>query len=451
MIIQCTSCGLRAELPDGKEGAKVRCSDCGHVYVARPAPVRSGARGAARRQRREDPTKYFLVGGVVVVVAIVAIVASRGGGEDVPVAAADEPVEEEPFVPATGWDSPLVKVARSLHDDVHARRSSELYTSIDFREAHAWWTGRDAAADPGDGEAAEAPAQPARHWDSLAADEQTSFQNHLVDDLLEGSGKELVADWSPFDGHVVSEVDGAAIVRVRVQHRDEAMALQDRWVEWRFVRRGDAWKAAAWERWISPEEVQTERRERAKKTVKKTLSDGSLVIEGEVRTTIEYHEETPQELRDEIEERIDTLIDLEAHPSQVTASRGRLEEIGKHAVPGLLKRMGEIPLSSEENAIQLNLVHLLLQDITGYITTFDVHEAMGTTEERQASGVRQWFGWYDRRWKKFWREADVAADEEELDPFLDDPDFLPRNEKERREFEKIRRELEEQKAKEKDG
>ena len=47
MLIQCTSCGTQAKIPQSKEGAKVKCLNCGHVYVARPV----GARG--RRDKKE--------------------------------------------------------------------------------------------------------------------------------------------------------------------------------------------------------------------------------------------------------------------------------------------------------------------------------------------------------------------------------------------------------------
>ena len=35
MLIECPFCKATAKLPEEKEGAKVRCSGCGKVYVAR--------------------------------------------------------------------------------------------------------------------------------------------------------------------------------------------------------------------------------------------------------------------------------------------------------------------------------------------------------------------------------------------------------------------------------
>jgi hypothetical protein len=92
-----------------------------------------------------------------------------------------------------------------------------------------------------------------------------------------------------------------------------------------------------------------------------------------------------------------------------------------------------------EQAVQIQELNMILSRITDWNTSYQVDLAMGTTKERQASGIRQWFGWYDKKFKKYWRNADSTEGD---DPFMDDPDFQPRNEKEAREFERIRRERE---------
>ena len=80
--------------------------------------------------------------------------------------------------------------------------------------------------------------------------------------------------------------------------------------------------------------------------------------------------------------------------------------------------------------------NLALSDITGYVTTFKVHELLGATRERQESGLKQWFGWYDRKYNRFVERQEQGL--EEVDALLDQ--FEPRSEKERREFEKYRAE-----------
>ena len=390
---------------------------------------------------------------------VMMVLFNRGGDELQPttVQAEESPVDRGPAVSQTNWDSPLVTLAREMHQDVLGGYSHKLFVRLDFPKAYLWragllpgaeWTGPSASGMESETETdietdteSEFPTE-ALPWASLSGAQQTDFKNDLVDNFMEGDDQRLVADWKPFDGSVILEEDELAVVRLKVQHRDASAGLADRWIEWRYVRRKDKWLTWYWARWTSPQEVKTERIQRAKSTVRKTLSDGSQVIEAEVRTDIAYHEETTQELRDEIEALIDTILDPEPESRKViTVARMRIEEIGKHAVPGLLSRMGAIPLDSEENAIQLQQLHMELSFITDYQTTFDVHASLGGTQERQFSGLRQWYGWYERMWPKFWKTADEFVAE---DPFWDDPDFRPRNEQERQEFEKLRREHEAQ-------
>lgn len=440
MIIECTRCQTRAKLPDSKEGAKVRCPECGHVYVAHAG----GSRGAARA-RKEDPTKYFIIGGAVLVFAAIMIIASKSDDPQ-PGPPTEEVSAKEtsgPAVATQGWDAPLVKVARKLHQSSSTFNLASLRGDIDFEAVYAW---QHAAA----GDEAEGPPG----FGMLSGGEQEVYRQEIIDGLTTGEWKDLVAQWVPYDGTIVMETDTDATVRVLCSHVDRDLNLADRWVEWRLLPHGKKWRAASWERWISPEEEKVERKKKDKVAVKTTLSDGSQVIEGVVSEEyVAWHPDTPEEMRTEIMAAINVLCDPEAAAKEMTKARIALEnDYRKHAVAGLLLKIAEIspdmgPAGSAisedfqltyEQATAIQQCHLTLQMITDWNTSYDVHAAMGTTVERQASGIKQWFGWYQKKYKKFWREAESF----EADPFFDDPDFQPRNEKERREFEKARREAE---------
>ncbi len=427
MIIECIRCHTRANLPESKEGAKVRCPECGNVYVARPV----GARGKSA----EDPTKYFIIGGAVVLLAVVGYIASQGGSnEPPPVDTGPKPKQEEARVDR-GFNSPLAKRARAMHDWALAGDVTSLLGAIDFDAVHAWLKAT-SKEDP-----------PQGNFLALPPEQQAAFRSGVAADLIEGRWKDLVADWLPYDGSVIELTSDYAVVRLQCNHKDASQGLPDRWVQWRLVPHGKEWMASSWERWY-PEGPPKPRKK--KPVVRRTLSDGSQVIEGEVRTDIAYHEDTSEELRREIEAMIDQMVDIDNDEPRLVSQAGlRLEEIGKHAVPGLLCRLGSIPLGTQKAAIQLNLIHMKLRDIiVDWDATFEVHTAMGATSERQESGIKQWFGWYDLNYERFWRTYDKRMNE---DPFWDDPDFQPRNEKERREFEKLRREYEAAKEAEDDS
>ena len=429
MMIQCPACKAQATLPESKEGAKVRCAECSRVYVARPLGARA---------KKEDPTKYFVIGGVVLVIALVIMWVNSQPETEIVVVEEAPPKPEVVEAPSNGWDATMVKLAREFHELVLDPSSAEsgLLVRLDPEYVYRLQNQvepEEPAEDEPPSEAATdyepGPLQPeAVEWAALGQTEQQTVMFDAVADLFTGDSHELVADWKPYDGWVVSETDTVAVVRLKVSSRDHPEEA-DRHIEWRFVKRGLKWKAWYWQRWYSPEELAAQRRARTKKTTKKTLSDGSLVIEGEKRV-LGHLEDTPQELRDEIDRLIGDLTDIDARPRIYTEAQKALFAIGRPAVPPLLSQLAELPLETDEDAMRLQRVHLMLGDLTGYLTTFDVHDAMGGSKERRESGLLQWFGWYDRKWKKYTGPPSFDGVPDPLS------DLKPRNEKEAREFEK---------------
>ena len=431
MIIECPACKSRAKLPDSKEGAKVRCSECSRVYSAKPA-----GGGAGRRKPETDPTKYVIgVLGLALVLGIYAI--SRGKGTSAPprVAAAEENTEPE-ALPETDWTSPIVQIAVKLH--TWALERNDILLSTSLAQEYLWKQVQAAKTEAGE----DASTLP---WAAIPQGDKTAFINAVARDMIDGQDADLVGKWTPFDGHVldivlweepykarVSPGEEVTVVRLQVAPLDLDSGLGNRWIEWAFVKLHGKHLAFSWKRWISPEEMEKVRRSRTKKTVKRELADGSVVIEGKVRA-IPYEDDTPQSVRDEVDSLITELLSPDSKPYKI---QQRLKAIGKPSIPPLLTRLAEIPLETEEQAIQLNLVSLTLQEITGYQTTFKVSELMGATRERQESGLMQWFGWYDRKYKRF------SGQKVESEDLMDDPRFKPRSEKERRDIERAKRDLE---------
>jgi hypothetical protein len=82
MLIQCPSCQARTSLPDEHAGSKVRCAECGCVYVARP-------RGARRPGARRARLLLGLLGFLTLAALLFFTQGSRGA------AAAKAPAAEE--------------------------------------------------------------------------------------------------------------------------------------------------------------------------------------------------------------------------------------------------------------------------------------------------------------------------------------------------------------------
>lgn len=466
MLIQCTSCGATAKIPDSKEGAKVRCPSCGHVYVARPKSA------AGRSSRKEDPTKYFIIGGALLAAIVIAMIATSGGDEPSYATPKPEPKkkDEGPYVDPMGWEGPVVRIARDMHNAAFAGNDSKVRSKMDGEGAYAIEGEKiaalaaEAAAALEIGDAAEnaegAPAETTDRaaWSTLDEIEKVQFTDARVAAALTMGAEGAVHGWKPYDGSVVSMEAGMAVVHLQVQARDASAGLDDRWTRWTLKNLDgeggpdDRWRWVDVDRYITPEELAKMNRKTRKKAEKKTLSDGSVVYESEIRA-IAFPADVPADEQARLSKLADDLVaDLDAPPRVRNKIATELVDTGKNAIPAVLTTMARISgelsddMSQNEDALnRIFFLHNVMRDITGIETTFDVSVEMGATKERINSGIKQWYGWYDRKFKRF--EGLEAAG----DPLADDPDFQPKTPEEIRRYNKALKEQLEEERRRKNG
>ena len=431
MIIECPSCGARAKIPESKEGAKVRCVECERIYVAKDATAPKGGRGRGKTQS----SSALPIGIGAGVVALVLILFMMRGKNEAGTAEIEEPeieVQTAKVEDDLGWDSPVVKRLRKLHDMGFDGDEFGLQSAISW--PHAWARAQRASEDE--------PLNLAG-YEGLTTDEKDTFRSATLATLTAQEPINLVGAWKPFDGSVVTIDDATAVARLALEPRTEAIGNGTRNVEWHLVKQNNKWLVWSWERWLSEREMKADRVARTKNYAKKTLSDGSRVIEGEPGP-IPYMDETSMELRTEIDGLIAELLDLELPAKRLTQVKAEIVLHGKHAIPPLLTRFYEINKPGtldDDNAMRAQLLHTMLGDITGYVTTFAAHEALGATKERRDSGVKQWFGWYNRKFKRF----ETASPDAEPEPDALEAELLEgMSEAERREYEKQKRIIEQQ-------
>ncbi len=380
MLIQCPSCHARAKLPDDQEGAKVRCGECGRIYLART--------GGSRASSKKPFNTGAWIGGFVGFLALVAVLAlyrSAGGKEKVQAVQPASAPEKKPMVDF-GWSSELVQTVVSIHESSFTHDRERLKTLL--HGPRIWARERAAAG--------EEPGA----FASLSGPERAAAFERWADDFTQGSARELVALWKPFDGEAVEVTDEEATVRVAVAPR--AGGVEKRWVEWGLARDGERFRAWRWERWFSPAELKAEQHKRAKGFQVVTLSDGSVVFERPPEP-LGHLEDTPLDLRRRIDQLAATILDLELTKESARAQR-ELAEIGRPAIPILLTKFYETPADSDDNCKRCNIIDQTLQRITGQQFGYAPGEAgsvAGTTEERRQSSIKQWFAWWYRNEKRF--------------------------------------------------
>ena len=422
MNIKCPKCHARASLPDSKQGAKVKCGECGRIFIA--API------GTRVVHSQGPNTGVIIGvGVGVVALLGFLIVSNSVDDDsakatvTPIVAAAE--TKAPWVDPMKWEGPVVQAAVGLHESVANFDEHRLRSSLD---AARIWSTRQAAEADGDGNDGDGVA--GMSFASLSATQRDTLLAAYADELLEGASRELVGDWKPYDGEVTDLAYELATVRLYLTPRDEDAGVERRTIDWKLSRDGDGpWRAYSWKRWLSPRELAAERvANRGYEKV--TLSDGSKVLEREPEP-LEHLATTPDDVRATIDRLYATMIDLDLTREGIHA-RDEITLIGRPAIPILLTGLYKTPLDTEDNAIIANIIVMALRDITdqyfGYKPQLLVGSAAGTTEERRQSAIKQWFAWWHLNKRKF-QEKEERVDGLEGLIELDDKDkaWLERN------------------------
>lgn len=416
MIIECPFCHARAKISEMQEGAKVRCGECGKVYVARQV--------GKKRASSSNNTGY-LVAGIVGLVAIVGLGMIMSGGNDGPQAGGSNLGEliterEDPDAAALeaelrhDYSNPAVQEMVALHQAIERGQDNQVLAKLDLERA---W----ARLNAGDEDGPELPED----WpsgDSFAALTGTQRQRvseFLVNDITAGPLGEYLREWVPFDGRVAGETDDGLTIELYVRPK-EGNSASSRTIEWQLVRSGTTYLIYDWRRHLTTEEERALWGRRPRGTSVVELSDGSRVLEREPEP-LAHLEDTPPELRERIDRLFATMIDLNL-TREATAAQRELVEIGRPAIPTLLTGLYELPLNTVDDAIQVNMVDQALQQITGkdfgYAPMVAVGSGAGTTEERRTSAIRQWFAWWYRSGDRF-QEAeleDALEDHLEMTP-----------------------------------
>lgn len=381
-------------MPESKLGAKVRCSECGRVYVARErgssASAGGGKSGESARTRQ-----FLLIGGAGLVVAIGIALASKRGATTATTVVATQAAAapSAPSAPAEsdGFDSPSVQAIVELHRAAGDGDLDRLRASLSARAIH---------------ERMNAASGASTSFDALDFEQRNSLLEQAALELASGAAAELVVGLTPYDGQVLER--SAESAHVQVDSSVAGTNGEKRSVRWRLVREpsGPAgrWKAWSWELYVSPEDLAA--RARAPKPPafeQVTLSDGSKVLEREPEP-LGHLDDTPPELAQRIDRLYARMIDLSL-TKEASAAQTELVAIGKPAIPILLTGLYEIPLGNEDEVRQVSMIVRALKDLTGqdfgYRPQVAEGSGVGTTSERRASAIKQYFAWWYRHHAKF--------------------------------------------------
>lgn len=402
MQIQCPSCHSRAQLPSDKEGAKVRCGECGRVFVARSRLAASRGRGGSSG----GPNLGLLGGlGAGALLLMVLWFVTRGGDEATPAlagvgsvpAAAPDPAPDTPD--PTAWDGPLFRSVLALHEAYRNANSEALERRLDAR---LFWHAEEIAR------AAETGAEPRDPgaYAILAPAEVSECTRRFIASLKDSPEAELLSEWEPYDGEVLDFDHQDAVVRLTLG--PITGGTEKRWLDWTLHkdRRGE-WRATAWKRFGEDPEQEVAgssdsapsraKASEAQAPVKEiTFADGKTVFERDPEP-LEHLESTPPDMRRQIDQLLVTMTNLDLTRESAAAMR-EMVAMGKPAIPLLLTGIYQAKLDSDESRIKANIMVIALRNITGEAFGYDPQARLGGetgfNEERTDSAIKQWFAWW---------------------------------------------------------
>jgi hypothetical protein len=425
MLIECPFCKATAKRPEDKEGAKVRCSECSKVYVARE-------KGSKVKKSSVNGTSLGIAGGAVILIGIFAFFANQHDSKPAPTPKPPPVKEPELVIDHVGWDSELVKFVRNLYDAAASYNEGMLISSIDGARFAAHLATLQPLAE-GEDPAAQAAAA-AADFAELGPAKQQDYVLAIAQEFMRGTDDNSPHFWKPVEGRVLEPDLLSATVRVTVDKRPEEGQkgiAESRTYDWHLSRASQQtkWKIWAWERYMSDAERRALAASKKVKTTRVTLEDGTSLYQAEMHH-LEHLEDTPAEVRAQIEKLIPVMLDFTLRPKENNVARDELVAIGKPAIPMLLNQFYEIKIidtMDDPSLTQVNMVYDTLKQITGYAPGFS--PLPGQSEERRTMALKAYFAWWERNGKKF------TAPKEQKDLL---EDLIVPTEREKREIEKAK-------------
>jgi hypothetical protein len=135
---------------------------------------------------------------------------------------------------------------------------------------------------------------------------------------------------------------------------------------------------------------------------------------GEI-TTVDYLPDTDERTKAELKYLLKALTSDDRN--KAWKARGKIEEIGKPAIPGLLNQMVGLDMAKREDVAEANKYVTILRKITGRTFGFDPSFMTDTQLDSQAAdlehSLRRWFGWWERNKDTWTHRVDLEDGEDE--------------------------------------
>lgn len=396
---RCPHCQTTYKLPPERLQQELRCPKCGHSFTAAPLPTgparlagheKSATAMARRKTKGPWLALGILVGLAVVSYGLVQMMPERGSAPPAsPQAQAPPPAAAPSPRPADPLQHPAMQRLQLLRGAIRNYNSASISQQLD---AAAWY--QDSGLQP--------------RWTALASDQRAQYRTDLARRVSEDPVCRELAENEPTSAAEGNDAAGRLQLLVR------SAAVPKRLWRVSFVADGDGWLVAAIE--SAQEEAAAPAEAAAEPTAEQKFAAEHFVVlddeeegvqdeDGEARIfkgsihKVEPVAGTTPQREKEIEDLITRALSDAGRPAIL--AREELARIGEPAVPLLLNRLVDLPLSDDPARLeQIANVDSLLQHVTWRQSGFPLPSRTNIEDpvklaERRRLTLQGWFGWWD--------------------------------------------------------
>jgi len=397
--VRCPQCSASYAIPEDYLDERVKCKHCQMTFVPRVSLEKP-----ARRKRGGSAVTKPLVNIALLGIAILVVIIIYNANQEAP-----KPVKAAPpRLPLLSTNSPMYIVFEEFADAIRSKNSLKVAQAVNLEQVYS------------DRKVKDEPP-----WHNLTQEKKAAWTDGFTKELFEDKKWEIFWIFEPLkpDDTVPIPKDCKSL-----EFNVTMNPLQDQWfVNGEILVRTDfvdgVWKVSRWDIKKDPRPPGWgKKKKKAHGYHKKLGKPGAKTItdaDGQKQTRafiepqpLDHLEDTPPELRKEIDQAIERIMDPDEVPKVFKASMRRLVEIGKPAIPRLLTKFYEVKGSTEDERIALRLVVDVLRDITGESFGYTPSKFDASNQQRKAA-LGFWFGWWSKNW---WRDDFRAHEQDEEIP-----------------------------------
>jgi len=411
--IACPQCGTKYRVPEEAMQSQITCANCKRRFFP----------GASTRRapKNNNSSMYIALGAVAGVAILIGVVISNLG----PSVTKLVPSEISKKSVEIGWHNGRVQAVVAWANALQSEADFVLSRSTDVRAIQELLG-----------------VEPDRPYAGSGSYEQQELEKTILSALKTDERSMVFREFKPEEGSLDTEAMASAprgTVTLQMPPREGTVYHQmaaeaaansklgyykgaEVRVRVSFVMNGEELKVDGWEVLNKPKRPRKRTAHKphekiAAPEIKEREFGGQKIKVAESELIpLDHLPDTPAELAKEIDQLIDSLMDLDN--VRYNRTYMRLKEIGRPAIPRLLNKMYLVKPTTEEDRLGLFRVISAMTTLSGVRFGYSPADRkdflIGGTDEERTSALKQWYAWWYQNHDRDFTKAIDKEDDESL-------------------------------------